>query len=1081
MSIFPDSIVRQLDQKIGEHPSIMDWGAVCDGVTDDSAAWGLAVAAISTNSYGYLFVPGTSAISNVEIPSNVHVYGHPGKSGITTTGTYTTSRGLLNITGTNWSLEGLAFDGQVTTPVGVSYAGFTLDAYSAVLYDKSSIWLKPGSGHGRIHNCEIFHSGGYGILVDSDTADTTDIQIDHNYFHDNRPHLFGTDTADLVYGAWTGGIWIRGDCRSSAGKVFACRNIKVTDNQFKRCSGEGVWMHSKGFDTHHTNVVINNNQFLDMGLDPIQVGNLFGGSVVGNSIHRAGYTTIDDTSPSIPRYLPPAFCVGIDSTGFAEAVTIEGNALLSVNGEFIDLDGLRRSSVKGNTCVIPDAGSVQYIEDQIAAYGTASANITKGIQTGNTSINGGAADVAITGNTIVNCSTPAIVVAYGKRCLVSGNSISHPATAASPPIEIFALNTNGTEWQAFDNKITANLIHYPAANFCIFEGGDNAAYTGCTNTIWNNHLTGTNLGEFLRISSSASIVGAFFSSNDSSLTAQSLTAATRVGHGTSGALQYYSYSGSAGPGYVAQLADTGPGWNVGGSSGKGYLTTGTRVAIGTLNDFASSGKVAGDAFFIIAHDSYLDSEANSLPASSGLLRYTPGTGTASNTGNLEISTAVTTAGTRVWQSLTFGSSTAPGADTQILFNDTGAFGASARAVFNKTLGALTLAATTNTIAALVVGTGFVQSAAGYLTSATNFNAFQAAAGGFYGTSATLDQELYLKAISTSTALASPGAYGALAYNTGSKYWYWNGAAFATVDFSASASVPGANTQLIFNDSSSFGASSKLTFNKTTGQLITSGTAGTAEIATTNGYIQSAQGLLSNYNSYQTINIPNGGVYTSSLRTIAYLALAQASGDPSTPTSGDSISDGVIYYNTAGSVRVRVGGGFTNLLTGPSVVNSIGAGAGISISASVGTVNITNTGVLSLQGSTGVLNLIAGTGVGISGLNISIGQAIGTANSPTFANLTLTGNLTVSGFGQFTGNVNSTGGGLATAGTIRLTNTGALQNISTINTAGNITTAGAVIANIYDINGGFFGQDAISGLVCGARTLFFKGGILYAFV
>lgn len=1080
MANFPNSVVRQLNEKVGEHPSVMDWGAVCDGIQDDSAAWTLAVNAVSSNSYGYLFVPGTSALQTVSVPSNVHIYGHPGKSGIVSTGTHSSSHGLLDFTGTNWSLSGLSIDGGVTTPVGLTYASFSSNPYVAALYDKTSIWIKPGAKRGKISNCQISHTGGYAILVDADSADVKNIKIIDNEFQDNRPHLFGTNTADLNYGSWTGGIWIRGDCRSSASKVFACRNITVTGNHFSRCTGEGVWMHSFGFDTHHTNVKINNNTFEDMGLDCIQIGNLYGGQVEGNDIHRAGYITVTDTSASVPAYLPGAFCAAIDSTGFAESITISGNTLTSVNGEFIDLDGLRKGQVDNNTCVIPDIGSVQYTEDSIAAYGTASANITKGIQTGNTSINGGAQDVAITNNRLVNCSALAISLAYGKRCLVKGNSIIHPATAVQPPIEIFGLATNGTEWQAFDNKVTENLINYPAANFCIFEGGDNASFAGCTNTIWNNHITGANSGEFLRTSSSASVCGAFFSSNDSTLSAQSLTALTRVGHGTSGAFQFYSYSGTSGPGYVAQISDKGPGINVGGGIGVGYVATGTRVAIGTLNDFASSGKVVADAFFVLAHDTYLDAEANSLPATSGLLRYTPGTGTASNTGNLEISTAVTTAGTRVWQSLTFGSATPPGADTQVVFNDAGAFGANSHFTFNKTLDQVTMNAGTSTIAALVVGTGFVQSTGGYLTASPAFNAFQATVGGFYGTSATLDQELYLKALSTATLLASPGgAYGALGYKSGSTYWYWNGSSFGTVDLSASASVPGSDKQVILNSSGAFFATPKLTMNYTTGQLTVTGTAGTAELIGASGYAQTAQGYLSNYTSYQTVNIPSGGVYCSSLRTVAYLALANASGDPSVPTSGDTIGNGVLYYNTSGNnLRVMVGGVFQNIPMG-TIVNSLVAGSGIGLSGATGTVTISNTGVLSVQGVNGAVTLVGSTGVTVSGVFISIGQAVGTSNSPTFASMTLSGNLTASGFITASGNVNG-GTGLATAGSVRCDASGNLINIASINCAGTITTAGAVVASIYDVQGGFFGQTPGAGLVCGTHTLFFKGGILYAF-
>lgn len=65
------------------------------------------------------------------------------------------------------------------------------------------------------------------------------------------------------------------------------------------------------------------------------------------------------------------------------------------------------------------------------------------------------------------------------------------------------------------------------------------------------------------------------------------------------------------------------------------------------------------------------------------------------------------------------------------------------------------------------------------------------------------------------------------------------------------------------------------------------------------------------------------------------------------------------------------------------VTSVNASTGVSVDATTGAVTITNTGVTSA---------VAGTGVSVSGatgaVTFSIGQAVGTGNSPTFAGLTL---------------------------------------------------------------------------------------------
>ena len=65
------------------------------------------------------------------------------------------------------------------------------------------------------------------------------------------------------------------------------------------------------------------------------------------------------------------------------------------------------------------------------------------------------------------------------------------------------------------------------------------------------------------------------------------------------------------------------------------------------------------------------------------------------------------------------------------------------------------------------------------------------------------------------------------------------------------------------------------------------------------------------------------------------------------------------------------------------VTAVNAGTGISVNATTGAVTVTNTGVTSAVAGTGV-GVSAGTGA----VTFSIGQAVGTGNSPTFAGITL---------------------------------------------------------------------------------------------
>ena len=91
-----------------------------------------------------------------------------------------------------------------------------------------------------------------------------------------------------------------------------------------------------------------------------------------------------------------------------------------------------------------------------------------------------------------------------------------------------------------------------------------------------------------------------------------------------------------------------------------------------------------------------------------------------------------------------------------------------------------------------------------------------------------------------------------------------------------------------------------------------------------------------------------------------------------PTLTGTGASGTWAINITGNAATATNGGVT----------SISAGTGIGTSASTGAVTITNGGVTSA---------VAGTGVGVSGatgaVTFSIGQAVGTANSPTFVTVT----------------------------------------------------------------------------------------------
>ncbi len=100
-----------------------------------------------------------------------------------------------------------------------------------------------------------------------------------------------------------------------------------------------------------------------------------------------------------------------------------------------------------------------------------------------------------------------------------------------------------------------------------------------------------------------------------------------------------------------------------------------------------------------------------------------------------------------------------------------------------------------------------------------------------------------------------------------------------------------------------------------------------------------------------------------------------------------------------SLVAGTGIGISGLTITNDGVTSLTAGTAISLSGSTGGITVTNSGVTSLQGSTGSLSLTAGTGIGISGLTIS---NTGVTSITAGTNITIsgsTGDVTIDSSGS----------------------------------------------------------------------------------
>ena len=170
----------------------------------------------------------------------------------------------------------------------------------------------------------------------------------------------------------------------------------------------------------------------------------------------------------------------------------------------------------------------------------------------------------------------------------------------------------------------------------------------------------------------------------------------------------------------------------------------------------------------------------------------------------------------------------------------------------------------------------------------------------------------------------------------------------------------------------------------------------------------------NYTDYTVTKTGTGAsgtwAITSSLATTAVTALNVGNGTI-TIAAGTGVGVG-----TTNTFTTNQSGATTVTVTNTGVTSNV-AGTGISVSGATGAVTITNSGVTSA---------VAGTGVGVSGatgaVTFSIGQAVGTGNSPTFAGLISSGNV---GIGT-------------TSATARLHVSGSTGGVFEVDTAGGTT-------------------------------------------
>lgn len=404
-----------------------------------------------------------------------------------------------------------------------------------------------------------------------------------------------------------------------------------------------------------------------------------------------------------------------------------------------------------------------------------------------------------------------------------------------------------------------------------------------------------------------------------------------------------------------------------------------------------------------------------------------------------------------WVSLGGGSGTPGGSNTNVQFNSTGSFGGSGNFTWNNGGQLLTITAASSASPGIAVGTGYIQSDAGFLATsgtATNYNAIQAPGGGMAGKSFTAT-----KYVQTGSGAAPPTATTGDTLNPGALFWntssgqeqVFNGSAWTNLG--GSGGTPGgANTNVQFNSGGGFGGSSNLTY---ASQLLTSIATSSASpgMYVQTGFMQADSGFLATTataTQYNSIQAPGGGVFAKSLRAANYTQGGNSFGIPSL-TSGDSFQAGALYFSTSL--------GAEQVFNGASWVSLGGGGGG---------------GVTSTAGTTNQVFVNGGTEATTGAITLSLPQAICTTCLPTFAgvfangafNSTVTGGAIafqtsntqfqvdaagdVSAFTQF--NVTGGSGSYKMGGQIVINSSGQFVGINGINTTGTATFGSAATFN-----------------------------------
>jgi hypothetical protein len=454
------AVNTSVQAKLRESVSVKDFGAVGDGVTDDTAA--IQAALNAANNKTLLFNEGTYLVSKgvsdyvLEVPNSISIVGTEAQVTIklsTATGTaYMLGRSTAS---SHFSMEGIILDGNSTVLTGINCNGVHLPEAS-IVKSKNNVYLNLKDQGSAL--------GGKGIYANNSTLYISEINVENDTFSNITRNAVQTYNGTQItikdcYG--TGfltsftdingqilGVNVRTKCTIKNNVVNCDAAFLLSDSVFSllgddvECTGNKVTgggvqivVHDMtGTTVSLRNYVISGNMLWDSKATAITI-NQNSATYGNNSNQQIVVSNNNIYSPAL---------TGISVVGaYAGSGATLGSTVISGNTV---VDGLTNNLVPETAAGISLLGTVNTVVDSnviisprwagiMAYYDGSNISISNNIITdhqGRTSTGGGTSTPQAGAPIFINGGAATVAI---ENVNVTGNIISNYATAVSPQAE----------------------------------------------------------------------------------------------------------------------------------------------------------------------------------------------------------------------------------------------------------------------------------------------------------------------------------------------------------------------------------------------------------------------------------------------------------------------------------------------------------------------------------------------------------------------------------------------------------------------------------------------------------------------